>query len=164
MTLVRMRVLAETEWPIWRDLRIRALTDAPDAFGRTLEGALAMTDDDWRAHFSTDARTFIAEIDGTPVGGAVIRVEPDEPSIAGLFGMWVDPSVRRSGVAKALLEAAEASARAFGATEIELEVTAGNEAAQTFYRSAGFIETGRREPLRAGSQLTTAYMRRPVAR
>jgi ribosomal protein S18 acetylase RimI-like enzyme len=76
--------------------------------------------------------------------------------------MWVDPTARRQGIGRALLSRAIDWAAAHDALHVELTVTEGNAAAQDMYVRAGFVDTGKREPLRPGSPLQTLYMRREV--
>ena len=37
------------DWVEFREIRLRALADAPDAFGMTLTGALEQTESAWRS-------------------------------------------------------------------------------------------------------------------
>ena len=61
--------------------------------------------------------------------------------VYGLEGwLYVLPTKRRGGVARALLEAAAGFARADGATAISLETTRDNAAARALYRAAGWHE------------------------
>ncbi len=46
--MIRVHVPREDEWREARELRLRALRDTPLAFLQTLEGALALSDDEWR--------------------------------------------------------------------------------------------------------------------
>lgn len=57
-----------------------------------------------------------------------------------LNDLYVDASARRSGVARALLDAAEQFARDDGAVGITLETTRDNATAQAVYRAAGWHE------------------------
>ena len=57
-----------------------------------------------------------------------------------LNDLYVDANVRRSGVGRALLEAASAFAREDGAKGISLETTQDNEPARGLYRAAGWNE------------------------
>ena len=75
-------------------------------------------------------------------GGMLLgRIVADEAEVLTLA---VAPSVRRQGVATALLRAAKAQVGIGGGNAIFLEVATGNAAALLLYRREGFIEVGRR--------------------
>jgi [ribosomal protein S18]-alanine N-acetyltransferase len=75
-------------------------------------------------------------------GGMLLgRLAADEAEVLTLA---VAPSVRRQGIATALLRAAAAEMKARGATRLFLEVATGNAAALALYRREGFVEVGRR--------------------
>jgi ribosomal protein S18 acetylase RimI-like enzyme len=153
----RVRSLRPDEWRLWRDLRLQALADSPDAFRDTIDDAQGRAESEWirsaAAAMQGDRRLLIAEQDGRPVGMAVILVSEADPHHANLYAMWVQPTARRLGIGRALLNAAVAWAETKGVSEIILSVSEDNDAARHLYGAAGFTETGVREPLRPGSQL-----------
>ena len=55
-----------------------------------------------------------------------------------IYSLGVDPGARRTGIGRALLEVAEARLAALGCPKVNLQVLAGNEAAQAFWRRAGY--------------------------
>jgi len=59
-----------------------------------------------------------------------------------IAGLAVDPALQRQGVGRALLEAAEAEARARGARRLTLRVLARNDGARRLYERAGFVVEG----------------------
>jgi predicted GNAT family acetyltransferase len=61
--------------------------------------------------------------------------------------MWVHPHHRGHGVASTLVDAVAEWAVRDGAGEVALWVADGNAAAAAVYRRAGFVPTGRRQPL-----------------
>ena len=86
---------------------------------------------------------FLAELDGTPAG--FTQLYPMFSSVRTartwiLNDLYVDASARRTGVARALLDAAAQFARAQGAAGISLETTRDNAPARALYRSAGWSE------------------------
>jgi ribosomal protein S18 acetylase RimI-like enzyme len=83
-----------------------------------------------------------------------------DQTICHLFAMWVAPEFRRRGVGRAILESALDWMKKRGAKEAQLSVTEGNKEAFSLYRSFGFLDTSRREPLREGSPLQVIVMRR----
>ena len=44
---MRIRELERREWALYRELRLRALAESPDAFGRRLVDELARPDAEW---------------------------------------------------------------------------------------------------------------------
>jgi len=157
---IRIRMAAPADWRSWRDLRLRALADTPDAFGETVAAASQRDDAAWIA--STAAQRsrglLVAEHDGVAIGMTVARIAPDSPRTANLYAMWVAPEARRLGVGRALLDAAIRWSRFGGASELALRVTDSNTAAYQLYRDLGFVDMGRTEPLRPDSQLTTRVL------
>jgi ribosomal protein S18 acetylase RimI-like enzyme len=55
-----------------------------------------------------------------------------------LYDLFVAPAVRRSGVARSLMEAAVAEARTAGAVALTLQTARTNQAAQRLYESLGW--------------------------
>lgn len=90
----------------------------------------------------------LAAVDAAPVGLILMRAFAGEAEVLTLA---VEPSHRRLGVARALLQAGAAQARAMGAEALFLEVAADNAAAIALYREAGFEAVGHR----------AGYYRRP---
>lgn len=150
--MITVRRIAPNEATVLRAVRLAALADTPAAFGSTLERELAFDDTEWldRATNSStgdDRCTFLAwHDDGRVVGIVGGYVEPDDATVD-LVSMWTDPSVRRSGTGRRLIDAVVDWARAAGATRVELWVTRGNDPAQLLYESMGFVVTGDHQPL-----------------
>ena len=57
--------------------------------------------------------------------------------------LWVEPSFRGNGFAKALLKKADELKEKFNATGIRLYVNINNPVAQNLYEACGYIENGR---------------------
>lgn len=164
---VEVRELRDGEGLVWRDLRLEALAESPDAFGSTYEASVQRPEGDWEAMVNATAQnpfatSLVAVIDGVPVAMAFCRIDEQDPSVAGLYSMWVMPSWRRRGVARQIVEFALSWMRSRQARIVELAVTEGNEPAIALYTSAGFVDTGRRQPVRPGSTLREIVMRRSL--
>jgi ribosomal protein S18 acetylase RimI-like enzyme len=159
-----VRPLAAHEWPLYRALRLRALADAPEAFGMTLAEAQLRTENDWAWILNLGASShrdlpLLAELAGNAAGMAWAKVDADDPACVNLYQVWVAPEYRGHGVAAALLDAALAWARATGATAMQLGVVCGNDAARRLYERAGFRAIGEPEPQRPGSGRMEQMMR-----
>ena len=161
----RIRQVTRKEWERVRELRLRALADAPDAFGSTLERERSLGRPEWIAWIegweeATNVM-FVAERDEGWIGMAVGSRTGDEDH-AHLYGMWVDPMWRGTGVGARLVESVLRSARPWGARWVGLGVTEINDGAAGFYEHLGFADTGERYPLREESRLTCRVLRRAL--
>lgn len=96
---LRIRRFAPEEWCTYRDLRLRALAESPDAFGSTFAHERARPDAEWAARLDAGARSpaeapLLAERDGEPVGLAWARLEEGAAGVARLYQVWVAPEHR----------------------------------------------------------------------
>jgi|SRR5688572_8020229 len=130
------------EAPRLRAIRLRALADAPDAFGTTFEEAAARPAETW-AQQLRELPSFVAVDDGLDVG--MVRCQPDaaRTDTASLISMWVAPAARQSGVGDALIDAAIDWARANGVYRLLLYVVDDNAPAIALYARKGFYPTGK---------------------
>ena len=105
MSDITVRSLGTDEWDRYRSMRLKALEESPEAFVATHAEEAAEPDDFWRVRMERSVR-LLAERDGEPLG--IASVGPggdDEGKAAQLFGLWVRPEARGSGVAAALVHA-----------------------------------------------------------
>jgi ribosomal protein S18 acetylase RimI-like enzyme len=159
-----VRQAQAADWAALRQLRLRALADAPDAFASTLEAEVALPDEVWRqrAEGGPASANFIAREGGVDVGLAAIFIEPNAPGRTHLVSMWVDPRYRRRGVAHALVDQAVRWAAERQAREVILWVADENTAARTLYERIGFRPAGERQPLPSNPARTESRMRLPL--
>jgi GNAT superfamily N-acetyltransferase len=163
---VVIRPIQREEGAALRDIRLRAIRDAPDAFAVSLAEALAQTDEGWTA-WATGLATgeasvmYVAEDAGTWIGMAGgMRGASGPGEIAHLISMWVDPAHRGRGLGRRLVERVADWARDRGARRLELWVTAHNAAAIGLYARCGFGDIGASQPLPSDA----AVMERKMAR
>lgn len=131
------------DWARYRDIRLLALADTPNAFARTLSEEQAFSEEKWRSRLSGDGLVVIAEVGGQDaglVGGVPLQ---GRAGAAGLVSMWVAPDHRRSGTGRALVQAVVAWARDAGFQTLVLDVADENTGAIAFYERLGFRRTGR---------------------
>lgn len=86
---------------------------------------------------------WIAERDARAVGFCTVRVETAPSGVrerarASITELYVRPEARRSGLGRALVDAALVWARERGAERVEVRVAARNDAGRSFWRSLGF--------------------------
>lgn len=150
---VRIRRIRPDEGELLRATRLRGLEETPEAFGQSLEEALARPAEEWRTSARAasvgDRRIWLLaerQDDALPhpavVGLVLGRRRP--PDTVMLFSMWVDPDARRAGIGRQLIEELEQWAAGWGAIRTVLWVFAGNEPAIRFYQRLGFeiVEDG----------------------
>jgi len=143
-----------------RSLRIQALTDAPSAFGSTLERELARTPAEWTSWLSPNA-IFFAETEGGAAGMAAGLRDAQAAGLVWLMAMWLHPDLRGSGAADRLVEAVLSWATEVGSERIRLDVVQNNDAAIRLYERHGFRRTGH-AVTRARDGVTEMQMERAV--
>lgn len=163
---IEIRPITAQEWPLWRDLRIRAVTTSPDAFRASLDEERKRSDESWEDIIGSTVRhplggLWVAEADSEPVGMLFARLSADSLTIS-VGAMWVAAEVRRGGIGKRLLRVAIDWGRVAGAESAELWVTTGNSAAASLYRGLGFEPTGATELLRTGSPLLVTKLKKTL--
>lgn len=149
--MIEIRRIRPSEADVLRAVRLAALTDAPAAFGSTIERELAFTDELWAERATASAAgdertTFLAWDDSEPVGIVGGFRVPEHPGAVDLVSMWTHPSARSAGVGAALVQAVVDWSRDTGATRIELWVVRGNAPAQRLYERMGFRVTDDVQP------------------
>ena len=159
-----VRQAQAADWQALRQLRLRALADAPEAFASTLEAEEALLDEVWRqrAEGGPSSANFIAHQGGVDLGLAAVFAEPDAPGRMHLVSMWVDPGYRRRGVARALVAQAVCWAVERRAREVILWVADHNSAAHRLYERVGFRPTGDRQLLPSNPAVTESCLRLPL--
>lgn len=90
-----------------------------------------------------DVEIFVFDVEGTPVGLCIVRIDRAPPILeeterAEITDVGVRPEWRRRGVARRLVEAAQAWVRDRGVARIEIQVASGNREGQAFWRSLGY--------------------------
>lgn len=126
----------DSDWRLWRELRLAALADAPAAF----PGAAAAWDrggeQRWRGWLTDPNALAVVALDAeTPIGLVRGLVEPDA---AWLYSLWVSSGHRRGGTARQLIGAVVRWAETRSHL-LRLSVVPDNTPAIHLYRRLGFI-------------------------
>lgn len=140
---MELRRLTPDDASAYRELRLRALREHPDAFTSSWE-------DDQRQPVAASEQRLAAQAfwgafeDGVLVGmvGLERRARAKERHKGTVVGMYVAPEHAGRGAGEALLQALLAHARAEGLRQLVLTVTEGNGRAQRLYERAGFAAFG----------------------
>jgi GNAT superfamily N-acetyltransferase len=122
-------------WVRWRDMRLAALEEAPDAFCSSLSEWRNRGEHAWRDRLQGVALNLIAELDERDAG-MVSAV--DSQGEVELISMWVAPFARGRGVGDALVDEVVKWATKHDAPRLILRVVTGNDRAGALYARHGF--------------------------
>ena len=137
--LVRRAGLEDAE--AVRAIRLEALLDSPGAYGTIYDDVAGWTIEQWRDTL-VEPGHILGEVDGRVRGMARGGTHGDFPGETWLFGMYVGPDARASGLADLLVDAVQDWARERGAAALHLAVALEMTRAVSFYRRRGFVEVG----------------------
>jgi ribosomal protein S18 acetylase RimI-like enzyme len=148
-------------------IRLQALLTDPDAFGSSYQSESTRNDEEWEMRAVRGAEgdaQFLAvvEFDDEFVGMAGAYQPDDRPSTRELYGMWVAPDFRSTGIGSQLVDAVKEWSIEAGAYEIDLWVVVDNRRARGLYLAAGFTDTGLSKPLPSNHSLTETRMTMPL--
>jgi ribosomal protein S18 acetylase RimI-like enzyme len=104
-----------------------------------------------------------AAVDGERWLGMAAGGWYDRPrAIAHLWGMWVDPALRRLGIGERLVGEVRGWAAGRQARFLRLGVITGEADPTGFYERLGFVRTGETGTLRRDPTRPVHYLTRPV--
>ena len=148
MTEINVRVLDESEWSVYRDVPLRALAESPGSFTATLAEEADRDEQFWRDRMTRSHRL---RAERGPIPQGIISLGPYEqdPSAAEVFGLYVVPEARGTGVSWRLVEAAAALATQQSYLQLYYWVGTDNGRAVGFAKNFGFRTTDYRRPSRA---------------
>lgn len=163
-TPVTYRMLLPDDWETYRELRLAALRESPEAFGSTLVAEQPRVPEQWRdrlaaAQVSDGALALVALAGKCAVGLVWAKADTTDAEVINVFQMWVAPEHRNHGIGKALLGQIIDWAKSNNAKALQLGAVCGDTPAIRLYSSVGFLPTGSTEPLREGSSLISQSMR-----
>jgi ribosomal protein S18 acetylase RimI-like enzyme len=165
-----IRQVGESDWTAVSMIYRAMLTDAPTAFGETMQEIEQRTDSDWKslvAHWAQGGRAvaFIAEDAGGPCG--FVRADTTDPRTPPgtvlVSNLWTAPRQRGHGLGRILMNTVEQWARRHQAQRIALGVTDENHAALGFYSALGYQDTGRRAPAGSDPSRTVSVLAKALA-
>lgn len=135
------------DWMSYREIRLAALADSPEAFSSTLEREAGFSEQTWRQRLG-ESRSFLAWNGGAAAGtvtalsGEVAGL-PDFPGAWHLVAMWVRPAARGLGIGQLLVQIVIDQAAAAGAPSVLLWVFDANVRAKALYERMSFRSTDR---------------------
>ena len=148
----QIRRLEPHDVAAYRELRLEGLKNHPDSFGASWEDEIEKPDSWWtgRLESSTVFGGWIEESALLGVAGFYVLDLAKQRHKGILWGMYVRPDARGTGLAGSLVQRVIAQARPL-VEEIRLTVMATNTAAHRLYTAAGFEPYGlERRALKVG--------------
>lgn len=153
---IELREIGPDDGAAFRAIRLRALADAPDAFGGTLADSERYPDVYWRERTTSDGPTVIVFDGDRPVAmGGLSHQQGEADSV--VWGMWTAPEARGHGHAARILR--HLLERHRPECGVSLHVAEHNHGARRLYVAQGFESTGDWSPLRAGSPVRMERLR-----
>jgi ribosomal protein S18 acetylase RimI-like enzyme len=148
--MIRIEPITSQNTLVFKAIRLRALQDAPFAFGSTFLKESQLTDSDWinrveRMNGEVGAG-FLAMDDDLACGIVGSFVHQSDRTCAHLISMWTAPNHRQRGIGRLLVNAVLNWARGRDTRVLRLMVTSNNQPAIRFYEQLGFSRTGRTQP------------------
>jgi RimJ/RimL family protein N-acetyltransferase len=148
----RVARLDESDWRAFAGVRLRALTDSLGENDPQYQQEVAFTAAQWRRRLRDHAQ-FAVLIANRPVG--LIGAQLENAETVYLYSLWLDPTARGRGLARALVAAAVDWARDRRARTVTLRVAADNAVARGVYESVGFTLNAAKSPSARGEVAMT---------
>ena len=144
--MITCRRATKDDVKLFKDVRLMALKDSPEAYGSTYESAVRRDHESWKDQLwgttaGADRNTLFAFDGDRCIGIAALYREPSALS-GDLIMMWVAPEYRGSAAASALVQNLLCWAKDSGFSAVSLNVTDTNARAIRFYKNQGFHPTG----------------------
>jgi RimJ/RimL family protein N-acetyltransferase len=151
---LKVRRLEASDVADYRELRLESMKVHPEAFGASWESEGEKPISWWAERLQTTT-VFGGWVNNSPLVGVVGFAVYDPPKLRHkgvLWGMYVRPEARGTGLAAALVRQVVAHAGTL-VEQVCLTVIASNVAARRLYNAAGFEEYGlERRGLKVGSE------------
>ena len=138
--------LPVSEWRAYKEARLRALSEDPQAFARTHAESAALPDEMWQARLQSVADghdwLFFACLDGEIVGMMGAYRPKDVEGTAVIWGVHVDRTRRGQGIGGKLMARLLDELRRAGIERVMLTVSREQAAAVGLYKKFGFAVVG----------------------
>ncbi len=140
-----IRPLTHADLADYRAVRLESLRLHPRAYGSSYDEESAYTFDDFAARWPTPPGIMLGGFSGerlVGIAGLVVSTRLKQRHKGAIHGLYVAPGERGRGLARALIEATIAAARAARLVYVSLHVTIGNDSARWLYERLGFRAVG----------------------
>ena len=140
---VEIITLRVDEWPLYKQIRVEAVTDSPQAFGSNREQQLVHPDSFWQKRLEDAARgesqwLLFARSAGDLVGMIGAYRDENTSQEATVISVYVTPSARGRGISALLMKAILEKLRQAGMRKVWIGVNIEQKAALHLYQKTGF--------------------------
>ena len=171
MTSVEIRILTPDDAAAYRAIRLEMLEREPEAFSSSPDDHNKLSEEEIRRRLAVDlAEHFVvgAFVDGQLVGAAgFVRESQLKSRHKGrIWGVYLRAEMRGQGIGRGMLQSLlDRAVKIDGLEQILINVTTAQVAAQSLYRSLGFVSFGteRRALKFANRYLDEEYMALGIA-
>jgi GNAT superfamily N-acetyltransferase len=137
-----VRKFDETEFLMYRRLRLSALEESRDAFASTLAVEHSRSDDQWSLRLHTACNSgfdlpLIGYLGAKAAGIAWGKVDSSDRTIVNVYQMWVAPECRGHGLARLLLRKIVERAASISVRSVQLAVVCADSPVVRLYVSEG---------------------------
>lgn len=135
---MKIRILTQEDWKIWKQLRLEALQNSPESFGSSYEEEFNGPDLDFQNSLSK-SDIFGAFVDNAFVSCAgFYSLNSAKTKHRGvIWGMYTRPEYRGQGIASSLIQTIINHAKS-RVTQLHLTCVTSNLSAVAFYQKQGF--------------------------
>ena len=136
--MMKIKILTQDDWSIWKSLRLEALKNAPLSFGSSYEEEVLLSDADFQDRLNKGyvLGAFVGNLLVSCVGFYALNSHKTKHRGV-LWGMYTHTEHRGKGIATALLQTLIKHARA-QVTQLHLTCVVSNVEACAFYQKQGF--------------------------
>lgn len=143
--MITIRKFEEADWPILKEIRLKALKTDPGVFGSNWQAESIMTDAEWCGWLTNENAASFGIFDKNEIIGMTgIAIYRDDPTgkKAILWGSWLEPAYRKKGVSSQMYKARIEWARKHPTCEsIIVSHRASNAASKRANQKHGFVFT-----------------------
>jgi len=133
--MITLEVVGADDWERWRDMRLKALGEAPEAFCSLLSDWEHQSEDAWRTRLTDVSANFFVALDGEDAG--MVSATASDAEVE-LIAMWVAPFARGRGIGDELVRAVIDWSQSHQHSRLTLRVLKGNDRAAALYERHGF--------------------------
>ncbi len=140
--MIEVKRVEFDEWKKFRDIRIRAIEDSPQAFGDTLEVTRERQKEVWLTWID-GAYNYVIEVNNKFQSLGTFRQDENNDWV--INGVWTDPEFRGRGYSKKIFNTILEKAKSLYVKEIVLSVNPVQKEAFNLYTKLGFKVVGEEE-------------------